>query len=426
MNTQNQTVLLCTSIILMLSTMGIDLHAQDWPQWRGVHRNGISSETDLNLDWSAKQPALLWTFREAGSGYSSPTIVGTTLYCQGGADDTDFAFALDTQTGALRWKQILGEEHISFQNRGHGARGSVTVDGNKLYLIRAGGSIHCLSATDGKMIWQKDFVKDFGGKMMSDWGYSESPLVDGNLVICTPGGSNGTMVALNKNSGEVVWRSTEWKDDAAYSSPIVVEVDGIRQYVQQSGKGFAGVSAANGKLLWRIEIEGYRTAIIPTPITHKNFVYITAGYNGGSHLVSLSKSADGCKAEIVYSNKNLVNQHGGAVLINGYVYGFSDGLGWTCQNFSTGDVVWRERNNEVSKGALVAVSNRLILQNERGGLLTVVAASPDGWKEYGRMEFPERTQIATQDNMVWAHPVISHKKLYVRDHDLLFCYDLSK
>ena len=425
MNTKNKTVLSCTCLMLTITTMGLNLHAQDWPQWRGIHRDGISGERGLNLNWSSKQPTLLWTFREAGSGYSSPTIVGTTLYCQGGADGNDFAFALDTQTGALKWKQNLGFEHISFQNRGNGPRGSVTVDGEKLYLIRSDGVIHCLSATDGKMIWQKDFVKDFGGKMMSDWGYSESPLVDGNLVICTPGGSGGMMVALDKNSGALVWRSKEWTDDAGYSSPIVVEADGVRQYVQQSGKGYAGVSALDGKLLWRFGVDAYRTAIIPTPISLGNMVYITAGYNGGSHLHRLTKSDSGCNAETVYSNKNMVNQHGGAVLLNGYVYGFSEGLGWTCQNFSTGEVAWRERNNDVSKGSLIAVNNRLILQNERGGMLTVVAASPEGWEEYGRMEFPERTKIATQDNMVWTHPVVSHGKLYVRDHDLLFCYDLK-
>ena len=261
---------------------------------------------------------------------------------------------------------------------------------------------------------------------MSGWGYSESPLVDGDMVICTPGGSKGTLVALNKKTGEMIWQSTDWTDDAGYSSAIVAEVDGLRQYIQQSSKGVAGVSAKDGKLLWRVEGDGYRTAIIPSPIFIDNMVYVTAGYGSGCLLAKLTRAGEGINAEKVYANKNMINQHGGVVLKDGHVYGFTDGLGWTCQNLKTGELVWRERNTEVFKGAVLAVNDRLLLLNERDGLLTVVAASTDGWKEFGRMEFPERTVISTKDNMVWTHPVIANGKLYVRDHDLLFCYDLSK
>jgi len=426
MKTKHNKTLLLFFLAVMMMGFALESAAQDWPVWRGVDRHGVYHEANLNLDWTTQKPPILWTYREAGSGYASPAIVGTTLYCQGGSDGNDFAFALDTKTGNLKWKQNLGPEHTAYQNRGNSARGSITVDGNKLYLIRADGIIHCLAAADGKMLWQKDFIKDFGGKIMSGWGFSESPLVDGNLVICTPGGSGGTMVALDKNSGEVVWRSTEWTDDAGYSSPIVVEVDGIRQYVQQSGKGFAGVAAKDGKLLWKIEVEIYRTAIIPTPVPHGNLVYVTAGYNGGCHLVRLTKSGNGCNAEVVYANKNMVNQHGGVSLLNGYVYGFTDGMGFVCQDFTTGEIAWRERVPELLKGATLAVNDRILLQNERDGLIALVAASSDGWKEYGRMEFPERTDIVTQDKMIWTHPVVSDGKLYLRDHNLLFCFDLKK
>ena len=399
-------------------------NAQDWTQWRGENREGIVKATGLTLDWSSKKPSLQWTFREAGSGYSAPIIVGTTLYCQGADNEKDFAFAVDAQTGKLKWKQLLGDRYTD--DRGHGPRGSVTIDGDRLYLIRGGGTIHCLSAADGKMVWQKDFSQDFSGKLMSGWGFSESPLVDGDMVICSPGGSEGMMVALNKNTGEMIWRSKEWTDNASYASAIIVEVDGLRQYVQQSGKGVGGVSAKDGKLLWRIEGDNYRTAIIPSPICQGNMVYVTAGYGSGCLLIKLTREGEGINAEKVYANKNMVNQHGGVVLKDDHVYGFTDGLGFTCQNFTTGELVWREKISEVVKGSVLAVNDRLLLMNERDGLLAVVAASPDGWKEFGRMEFPERTLISTQDNMVWTHPVIANGKLYVRDHDLLFCYDLSK
>ena len=416
------------AFVAILVFFSMNVKAQDWHQWRGANQDGMVKDKSLNLNWEEKKPEQLWVFRQAGSGYSSPVVVGTTLYCQGAADETDFAFALDTQTGNLKWKQILGELYV--QDRGDGPRGSITVDGDKIYLIRGGGQIHCLSAADGKKIWQKDFVKDFGGKIMSQWGYSESPLIDGNLVIATPGGDNGTMIALNKNTGEVVWVSKEWTDEAGYSTPVVAEVDGVKQYVQQAAKGVAGIAARDGKLLWKVDVEGYRTAIIPTPIVKENIVYVTASYNSSCNSISLNKDGDTFKAETVYSNKNMLNHHGGVVLVNGHIYGFSEGSGWTCQEFKTGENVWSTgRTGEVtnfSKGAVLAVNDRLLLQEEKSGLLAVVAASTEGWKEFGRMEFPERTQMETKDNMVWTHPVIANGKLYIRDHDLLFCYDLRK
>jgi outer membrane protein assembly factor BamB len=411
----------------LLVMTGIGVNAQDWPQWRGANREGVSKEAGLNLNWSEKKPALLWTFRQAGAGYSAPVIVGTTLYGQGGADGNDFAFALDTQTGKLKWKHNLGE--LSVIDRGDGPRGSVTVDGDKLYLIRGGGQIHCLSAADGKMIWQKDFRSDLKGSLMSNWGYSESPLVDGNLVICTPGGGDGTMVAFDKNTGAVVWRAKEWTDQAGYSSPIVAEVNGLRQYIQQSSKGVAGVSAKDGKLLWRIENAAYRTAVIPTPVIQNNMVYVTNGYNGGCIGIQLTGNGENIKADTMYTNRIISNQHGGVVLINGYIFGFSEqpSNSWVCQNIKTGEVVWSQRGQEVGigKGSVLGVNDRLILFDMQTGTSAVVAASPEGWKEFGKMEIPERTKISTQDNHLWTHPVVANGKLYLRDHDLLFCFDLK-
>ncbi|MDR0794899.1 MAG: PQQ-like beta-propeller repeat protein [Tannerella sp.] len=422
-------------IFLMMATVwiiaGMDLYAQDWPQWRGANRDGISKEIGLNLDWTAKKPALMWTFKQAGAGYSSPSIVGTTLYGQGNENGKDFVFALDTQTGNQKWKQILGDGNTeqTANDRGAGPRGSVTVDGDKLYLIRSGGQINCLSAADGKMIWQKSFLSDFGGKMMSDWGFSESPLVDGNLVVCTPGGSGGTLVALDKNTGATIWRTTAWTDEAGYSSAIVAEAGGIRQYIQQSGKGVAGISSKDGKLLWKIENPAYRTAVIPTAIFQDNMIYVTNGYRGGCMGIQLTKQGDGVKAETVYTNPVITNQHGGVVLANGHIYGYSENpsASWVCQNFKTGKVVWEQKGQEVGvgKGSVFCVGDRLLLMEERSGTITVISASPDGWKVFGKLEIPERSKIQTQDHMVWTHLVVANGKLYLKDHDLLFCFNLK-
>jgi len=420
----------------ILTFSGMGSFAQDWPQWRGTQRDGVLKKTDLNLDWTAKKPPLTWTFKQAGSGYSTPVIVGATLYCQGAEDGKDVAFALDTQTGNLKWKQVLGNtsEPQAASDRGVGPRGAVTVDGDKLYLIRSAGVIHCLSATDGKMLWQKDFKADFNGKMMSDWGYSESPLVDGNLVICTPGGSNGTMARLDKNTGALLGRSTGWTDESGYSSAIIAEVGGIRQYIQQASKGVAGISAQDGRLLWKIDytVSGRAPgAIIPTPVFNDNMVYVTNGYNCGCMGIRLTKEGEGIKAEIVYADsRDITSHHGGVVLINGYIYGHSDrpSDSWICQNFKTGEIAWSQKTQDagVGKGSVIGVGDRLLLMEERSGTVTVIAASPDGWKEFGKIEIPERSNMPSQDRMVWTHLVVANDKLYLRDHNLLFCFDLKK
>jgi outer membrane protein assembly factor BamB len=312
-------------------------------------------------------------------------------------------------------------------DRGDGPRGSVTVDGTRLYLIRGGGQIHCLSAADGKKIWQADFRKDMGGDIMSntDWGFSESPLVDGNLVICTPGGSRGTMAALDKNTGKVIWRSSGWTDRGGYSSPIVAEIGGVRQYLQLTRNGFAGVAAKDGKLLWKMDAAGNNTAAIPTVINKDDIVYATSGYNAGCAAVRITRQGEAFRAEALYTNTNMSNHHGGVVLLGEYLYGYSDGKGWVCQNLKTGENIWQHRVNDPGKGAILVVDGRMLLLDERTGTITVALASTGGWKEFGRLEIPERTKVGSRDNRVWTHPVISNGKLYVRDHDLLFCFDMK-
>jgi outer membrane protein assembly factor BamB len=397
----------------------------DWPQWRGPNRDGVSREAGLHLDWSQKKPSLLWVFREAGSGYSSPTIVGRTLYCQG-AKDSDFAFALDTETGKLRWKQPLGPAFV--QDRGDGPRGAVTVDGDALFLIRGAGELHRLAAADGQSIWKKDLRADLGGGLMSqwDWGYSESPLIDGERAICTPGGSKGTLAALDKRTGDVVWRSVGWTESGGFTSPIVADVDGVRQYIQLVRGGVAGVAAKDGTLLWRVDVASNTVAIIPTPIYHDHLVYVTSGYGAGCGCVRLSRDGDKFKADLVYANKNLSNHHGGVVLVGEHVYGYGDYRGWVCQNLKTGENVWQEKGDDKpGKGAVISVDGRLLCLDENTGSLTCAKASPEGWKEFGRLELPEKSSVRTMDNKMWTHPVVANGKLYLRHHDLLFCFNLK-
>jgi outer membrane protein assembly factor BamB len=421
---------ICTAIIATIAlSCSRPVNTEDWSRWRGTNIDGIAKAKNINLDWSEETPTLSWIFRQGGAGYSSPTIVGSTLYCQGSADSSDFVYALNTETGELIWKQVLGQEFVD--EFGNGPRGMITVDGKFLYLIRAAGQIHCLSAIDGKEIWQKHFKDDFGGKTSSphDWGFSESPLVDGNLVICTPGGEQGTMVALDKRTGDVVWRTIEWTDLSGYSSPIVAEVDGVKQYIQQSIKGVAGVRASDGKLLWKVENEHYRIAVIPTPIYHNNTVYVTAGYNAGCTFIRLTKNGDIFDAEVVYQNRNLVGGPGGVVLVAEHIFGSSELSGWTCQNMETGEQAWSTGRTgsvtDVRGGAILVVNDHLFIY-DANGLLAIIEASTEGWNEVGRMKIPERTEIQTSSNTIHSHPVVANGKLYLRDQDLLFAFDLSK
>jgi outer membrane protein assembly factor BamB len=406
------------------------LTAQDWPRWRGSNNDGIVRAQGLNLDWTQRTPTLAWTFSQTGAGFSSPTVVGNTLYITGTDATNDFAVAIDTRNGNVIWRQALAPRYA--QHWGDGPRGSITVDGDRLYLILGAGQVMCLSAADGRIIWQKHMINDFGGAMKGDWGYSESPLIDGNNVIVSPGGSRGMIVALNKTNGDLVWRSTQWTDLASYSSPIVAVVDGVRQYIQQSSSAVGGVSASDGSLLWRVEIPAYAnaSAIIPSPIIHENMVYVTNGYRSGCNLVRLTRDGNRFRADLVYHNSVMINQHGGVVLVDGHIYGFSEGAGWVCQNLRSGEQVWVQaaQRDGAAKGAIIAINNnRLLLLNENSGLMTVIEASPNGYRELGRMQLPRRSTIQnnSNNNSVWAHPVIANGKLYVRDHDLLFAFNLQ-
>lgn len=415
---------ICLGWLVTLFAMVDTVGATDWPQWRGPERTAVSSEKALRLDFSST-PKLLWTFKSAGAGYSSPSIVGDVVYCLGSDDEYDFAFALRLDNGELLWRSNLGP--VFRESRGNGPRGSPTIDGSLLFCVRGGGEIHCLNVKDGKQRWSKSSRRDFGGKLMSGWGYSESPLVDGDRVIFTPGG-DGAMVALKKETGETIWRAQGLSDDAAHSSPIVAEPFGVRQYINLTRRGVAGVRATDGKLLWFYG-RTQNIAAIPTPIYHDRHVFVTSGYGSGCDLIRLSKDGDEFKAEKVYHNTNMINHHGGVVLVNGHIYGHSyeprrEMPGWTCLDLMTGNPKWKLGNKRPGKGSVIAVNDHLFCYDEDTGIVHVGKASPDGWSELGQIKPPTRSSIRTRDNKFWAHPVVAQGRLLIRDQDLIFCFDM--
>lgn len=389
--------------------------AADWPQWRGPDRTGRSPDTGLLQQWPAGGPKPLWLYKEAGAGYSGYSVVGDQLFTMGLRGDEERLIAVDAATGTERWSTPAGDKYPN--NFGDGPRATPTVDGDRVYALGGQGRLTCVGTADGKVLWQKSLVKDLGGKLQN-WGYTESPLVVGDRLLCTPGGDGGTMAALNKLTGEVLWRSTDLQDAAQYASPILIEHGGKKQVVQLVMRKFFGVDLENGKLLWQAEFDG-RTAVITTPIFHEGHVYVTAGYGTGCKLVKLGPDNS---VTTVYENKVMKNHHGGVVLVGEHLYGNSDGPGWICQNFKTGEEVWADKS--LGKGAVHFADGMLYCLDERSGEVVIAEASPKGWSEKGRFRLSPLSEKRASRGGIWPHPVVINGRLYLRDQENLFCFDV--
>ncbi len=404
-------------LVAGLFAMASAVHGGDWPQWRGPNRDGKSTDTGLLKQWPAEGPKQVWKATGLGGGYSTPSVANGRVYGSGYRDDEEFIWAVDASTGKEIWSTKTGaaEKKVGYPE---GPRSTPTIDGDSLFTLSAGGNLVCLEAASGKELWHHDLKKEFGGRMMSGWGFSESPLVDGDKVICTPGSVKGTVLALNKKTGATIWQSEEFKDKSAYASLVIANFGGVRQYVQLTDAHVAGIAAADGKLLWEADRPG-KTAVIPTPIVTDEFVYVTSGYGVGCNLFKVTKDGDGFKADQVYANQNLINHHGGVILVGNHIYGHSDKGGWTCQELKSGDVVWTDKG--VGKGAISFADGFFITRSESGkGNVALIEASPEGYKEHGRFEQPNRSNKNS-----WPHPVIANGKLFLRDQDVMFCYDLT-
>lgn len=390
----------------------------DWPEFRGPNRDDISKETGLLKDWPAGGPLLSWKITGIGDGYSGVAVVGDRIYTAGDRSDASFLQALNRADGKKAWEAKLGKPGPVGQPKFDGPRSTPTVDGNLVYALGQWGELVCMDAATGKEVWRKDLVKDFNGTLPA-WGYAESPLVDGDRLIVTPGGEKGTVVALDKKTGAVVWQSKEWTDPAHYSSLVPVEYGGLRQYVQLTPASVGAVAVADGKLLWRAARKG-SVAVIPTPIFDNGLVYVTSGYGVGCNLFKVAAADGKFTAEQVYANKVMANHHGGVIKVGDYVYGYSEAKGWTCQDFKSGEAKWQEKE-KLGKGSIAFADGHFYLRQEGGpGTVALIEATPEGYKEHGRFEQPDRSKKNS-----WPHPVIAGGKLYLRDQDLLLCYDIK-
>ncbi len=389
--------------------------AADWPQWRGANRDDNSTETGLLKEWPAGGPKRAWLFEKAGMGYAGFSVAAGRLFVMGTRDGKEVLFSLDANSGKELWATPIGD--ILGNGWGDGPRSTPTVDGEVIYTMSGTGNLVCVQARDGKTVWTKA-MKELGGSTPS-WGFTESPLVDGPNVICTPGGNKGTMAALNKKTGALVWQSAEITEGAQYSSIIPATIGGKKQYVQLVMQTLFGIDASNGKLLWRSPWSG-RTAVIPTPIVKGDEVFVSSGYGVGCKKVKISGGA----AADVFMNKDMENHHGGVILVGDHLYGHSGKGGWTCMSFADGSVKWTGKG--LGKGAVGYADGMLYCLDERSGTVVLAEASPAAWSEKGRFKLEPQAANRNRQGGIWVHPVIANGKLYLRDQEFIYCYDVKK
>jgi outer membrane protein assembly factor BamB len=411
--------------ILAFVSIGTSLaRSADWPQWRGPQRTGISQEAGLLGEWPADGPKLVWQIDDADYGYGTPAVAGDRLYitCNKGMED-EFVRGYSTTDRKQLWSTRLGKVGNPDQQPPFAAaRSTPTIDGDRLFVLSSDGDIACVEATTGNVVWQKNVRTEFAGKP-GNWAYAESPLVDGDVLVCSPGGPDATLVALDKHTGDVIWKCpVPEADDAGYASAIIVNAAGRKQYVQFLSKGVVGVDAQTGKFLWRYDGTGKGPANSPTPVADGSLVYTAAGRVGGG-LVELKSSDDGVAAQQVYMERGLPFSMGGSVLIDGNLYGTTN-EGLVCADFAKGEVKWKEKS--VGNGALCEAGGRIYIHGDNNDVI-LVEPSPDEYRERGRFKLPnqpEHTRGAMEK--AWTYPVVAGGRLYIRDLGTIWCYDVKQ
>ena len=400
-------------VMVALVVAAAGAFGDDWTQFQGPERNGISNETGLLKQWPDGGPKLLWTATGCGTGFSSAAIAAGTVYVAGDVGENCQVMALDL-TGKVKWTKVIGK---SGQGGGHpGARSTPTVDGDSVYCLGPVGDLACLDAKTGNVKWSGNIINTFKGRI-PQWQLAESVLIDGNNLICTPGGQDTTLVALNKKTGAPVWTSKGLSDPAAYASPILFTVGKLRMISTLTARGVVAVDASNGKFLWRYDRPSNTTANIPSPAFYKDCVFCATGYKKGGGLVQVTVNGTEALAKELWQTSDFVNHHGGYVIIDDHIYGYGDGGGWTCLDFKTGQVAWQVQG--VSKGSVIAADGMLYCLGERR-VMGLMKVDPAAGELVSHFRLPTKGPEPS-----WAHPAIANGRLYIRDFDSLLCYDIK-
>lgn len=396
------------------------VHGADFAQWRGPLRDGHSPETGLLQEWPKDGPKLFWQGQAVGAGYSTPAVVGDRIYLLGSDASEESVYALNVKDGSKVWAAKLGKVgHPEQQPSYPGARSTPTVDGKVLFALGSDGDLVCLETANGKEVWRKHLRTDFGGKY-GEWAYSESPLVDGDKLIVTPGGTNATLVALNKKTGAVIWKcAVPGGSDASYSSVIHAEFSGVKQYVQFLASGLVGVDAKSGKLLWHFEKTAKGSpAVIITPLVSDGLIY-SGAFRATSAMIKPVLKDGVFTLEEIYSGNKLPIGLGGVVKVGDNFYG-SSSQSAMCVDFKTGTVKWEERG--IGPCSWLVADKRIYVHAESGEV-ALIEPSAEGYREKGRFA-PSNPPKRGQEK-AWAYPVVANGKLYVREQNSLWCYDVK-
>lgn len=413
------------SVAILLFTVAV--WANDWPTFRGPKRTGYSTETGLLKTWPTEGPKLLWTAVGVGRGYADPTIKDGRIYTLGDgttAEDPDeYLLAYDQKTGEFLWKTKTGEPWMKGKSNWQSSRSTPSTDGKIVYVITPHGRLVACDAVQGTEIWRKDFEAEFGGKKGDGWGFSESPLIDGDRLLCTPGGESATIVCLNKTTGDLIWKAAqEGNRGASHASIVISEIGGQRVYVQLTASGAIGIRASDGTVLWSYPIE-QTVAVCPTPIIKDELVFIAAGYKrGGALLRQIAKTDGTVDVEEVYPMKpELANKHGGVVRVGDYIYADSDDQGIPyCAKLLTGEIQWKERGSGSGSASFSAADGHLYIHSQ-DGTMVLAKADPTAYTEVGSFQIP-----GTGERPSWAHPVIADGKLYLRENNTILCYNIRE
>ncbi|CAM2066236.1 PQQ-like beta-propeller repeat protein [Sulfidibacter corallicola] len=403
----------------------------DWPQWRGPDRTGIAPAKNLLTQWPKDGPPLVWRNQGLGNGYSSLAIHGDAIFTMGDIGEKQYVVAASRKDGSVLWKTEVGKAWVDQYG---GTRSTPTYNDNHIYSISTEGLLTCLAAKTGKVVWKKHLKREFGGFMAAgndwEWKFSESPLVDGDRVVVTPGSKDALIVALNKKTGAEIWRTKQpdmgekGADGAAYASIVIGNALGIKQYVTLTGRGAVGIAAADGKFLWGYNRIANKVANIPTPIVEGNHVFVSTGYGTGAALLEIVREGDGTAAKEVYfleANK-MQNHHGGMIYHKGHIFaGTAHNKGFPiCLDMKSGDIKWGPVRNEGKGSAALSMADGHLYFRYQNGLMVLVEATTDEYREKGSFMIPE------VKNFSWSHPVIAGDKLYLREQDKLYCYDLKR
>jgi outer membrane protein assembly factor BamB len=398
------------SFFLATALLFLKVSAQEISQWRGSNRDGIYNESGLLKQWPENGPKLLWHFDDLGDGHSSAIVTQNVIYTSGMVGDKGVVYALDL-LGKLLWKVEYG---VEWNENWNGVRSTPLFYNDKLYLMSSFGKVVCLNAKNGQLIWTIDLLKDYDGVNIK-WGVTENLLIDDNKLYCTPGGKTANIIALDPNTGKLIWKSVGNGEQSAYCSPMIVKLKEKKILVTHTAKSIIGVDASNGKFLWQFEhINTY--AVHPnTPLYLNGYLYCLSGYGKGGVMLKLSE--DGNSVSKVWSNTSLDNQMGGVVIVNGRIYGSGQKPHtWSCLDWNTGKEFYSEKIT--GNGNIIFADGMLYCYGDNGEV-ALVQPLDSGFKKISSFKVPYG------ENYHWAHLVINNKKLYVRHGTSLMAYSIA-